>query len=157
MKKLIISGVAVAVLSIGSFAYATVNTDPVKENQASLQRSESVEEPVLHSSTVETQETTPEVQTGTVQPVQNQPNQTPAETAPAVQEEPFDAQLYGLSLLQAKASQGISMNADCYNKLMVDSTGWNMSREQVDTTFAKVLSYSSTCAAYAQFKSTGSY
>lgn len=157
MKKLIIIGAVAAVLSVGAVTHAMINNEPVKENQASLQRSEAVESPVLHSDTVESQATTPEVKANDVSPVQNQPAQTQAETAPAVQEQPFDAQLYGLSLLQAKAQEGMNMNAECYNKLMVESTGWNMTKAQVDSAFAKVLGYSSTCAAYAQFKATGTY
>lgn len=157
MKKLIITGVAVAVLSVGAVANAMINNQPVKENQASLQRSESVESPVLQSDTVESQTTTPEVKANDVSPVQNQPAQTSTQAAPAVVEEPFDAQLYGLSLLQAKAQEGMSMNAECYNKLMAESTGWNMTKAQVDSAFAKVLGYSSTCAAYANFKATGNF
>lgn len=156
-KRLIIAGAfAVTVLSVGA-VHAVVTNSPVKENQASVQRSESVETPVLHSDTVENQSTTPEAQTPVVQPVQNQPAQSTPEAAPAVQEEPFDAQMYGLSLLQERAKQGMNMNAECYNKLMVESTGWNMTKTQVDSAFAKVLGYSSTCAAYAQFKATGTY
>lgn len=156
-KRLIIAGAfAVTVLSVGA-VHAVVTNSPVKENQASVQRSESVETPVLHSDTVENQSTTPEAETPVVQPVQNQPAQSTPEAAPAVQEEPFDAQMYGLSLLQERAKQGMNMNAECYNKLMVESTGWNMTKTQVDSAFAKVLGYSSTCAAYAQFKATGTY
>lgn len=158
MKKRLIIGIAIAaVLSVGAVTNAMIGNSDVKENQASVQRSEAVEPPVLHSDTVETKETTPEVQTPKVQPVQDQPAQTSTETAPAVQEEPFDAQLYGMSLLSAKAQEGMNMNAECYNKLMVESTGWNMTKAQVDSAFAKVLGYSSTCAAYAQFKATGTY
>lgn len=157
MKKIIIVGAVVSVLAIGGIVNAVTGSKPVKENQASLQRSESVESPVLHSDTVETQSTTSEVKANDVSPIQNQPAQPQPESSPAVQEEPFDAQLYGMSLLQQKAQEGMNMNAECYNNLMVESTGWNMTKAQVDSAFAKVLGYSSTCAAYAQFKATGTY
>lgn len=156
-KRLIIGVAAIAVLSVGAVANAMIGNQPVKENQAAVQRSEAVESPVLHSDAVESQATTSEAQAPAVQPVQNTPAPTSAQTAPAVQEEAFDAQLYGMSLLQDKAKQGINMNAECYNKLMVESTGWNMTKAQVDASFAKVLGYSSTCAALATFQATGNY
>lgn len=158
MKKRLIIGIAVAaVLSVGAVSNAMIGNQPVKENQASFQMSEAVESPVLHSDTVESQSTTPEAETPTVQPVNDQPAPIATQTLPAVAEEPFDAQLYGMSLLQDKARQGINMNAECYNKLMVASTGWNMTKAQVDASFAKVLGYSSTCAALATFQATGNY
>lgn len=159
MKKRLIIGIAVAaVLSVGAVTNAMIGNQPVQENKASVQRSESVDTSHSESASVDTQSTaSPEPVVEQVQPVQDQPSQTSTQTAPAVQEEPFDAQMYGLSLLQEKAREGMNMNAECYNKLMVESTGWNMTKAQVDTAFAKVLGYSSTCAAYAQFKATGTY
>lgn len=156
MKKLIVIGAVTAVLAVGGVSFAMQSDQPVKQNQASVQRSEAVENPVLQSDTEQTQ-SAPEMKPDNVQPVQDQQPQTQAQTAPAVQEEPFDAQSYGLALLQEKARQGVNMNAECYNKLMVESTGWNISQAEVDSAFAKVLGYSSTCAAYSQFKATGSF
>lgn len=157
-KRLIIGIAAVTVLSVGAVANAMIGNQPVQENQASVQRSESVETPLQESASVDSQSVvTPEPVVEQVQPVQNQPTQSSTQAAPAVQEEPFDAQLYGMSLLQDKAKQGMNMNAECYNKLMVESTGWNMTKAQVDAAFAKVLGYSSTCAALATFQATGNY
>lgn len=156
MKKLVVIGAIVSVLSVGAVSFAMQSDQPVKQNQASLQRSEAVESSAMQSSAEQSQ-STPEVKNDTVQPVQNEQPQIQAQTAPAVAEEPFDAQSYGLSLLAEKSRQGVNMNAECYNKLMVESTGWNMTKDQVDAAFQKVLGYSSTCAAYANFQATGSF
>lgn len=158
MKKFIVIGAVAAVLTVGGVSFAMQSDQPVKEKQASFQRSETVNEPLADSNTQDTVQA-PEVKTDNVSPVQNQPaaTQTAPQTAPAVQEEPFDAQLYGMSLLQEKQRGGVNMNAECYNKLMVESTGWNITKAQVDSAFAKVLGYSSTCAAYATFQATGNF
>lgn len=101
---------------------------------------------------------TPQAVTTTqqVSQVTNEPAEPPvAEPVPDV--EPFDAKEYATTLLQDRASMGYGVNSGCYYDLISEAHGWNLSKAEVDQVASKIFTYSSTCTAYAQYVTKGSY
>lgn len=155
MKKRLLLLAAVISVSVGSIGSALINNEPAKNNQVETSASVASESSLNAETEIQPTESTKVTE---AQVTETNQASTPAPSQSEPIAEPFDAQLYAQAELEVKSKQGFSVNADCFNKLVVESTTWNITQSEVDNIITKVFGqYPSTCAAYNQYKMTGSF
>lgn len=152
---LITSGIGVTSALQSSHNISNNKTEDIVQEEPTQEPEQPKE--VISSTPIEpvtpTTSTAPEVLPGQTQlPLNDKPVEPT--TAPVI-----DVKQYAKDKFDQMAAQGIpGMQWNCFNNLIQDQLQWNLSTAAVDQSIEKIRGqYSSTCAAYASYKETGSY